>query len=338
MEKTQITIKDIAKQLNLSPSTISRALKDHPDISEKTKIAVRELASKLNYRPNTLARSLRQKRSNIIGVLIPQVTHHFFSSVLSGIEDVAYKKKFNVIISQSNENYQREVNNTYTLLQSQVDGILVSKTKETVDYTHFEDVVKNNIPIVFFDRICANVNSDKVIVDDKNAAFEATEHLINIGCKKIAHFKGPKNLEISTKRLNGYLEALKKHSIPIYDSLIIESDTIEDGREAMQKLLADENIPDGIFAVNDMTAIGAMQKIKANNMRVPEDIAIVGFTNGIISQISDPKLSTIEQNAYQIGYRATELLIERIESKKNIENRTEIIPTKLIIRESSIRK
>ncbi len=156
--------------------------------------------------------------------------------------------------------------------------------------------------------------------------------------KKIAHFKGPKNLEITEKRLNGYLEALKKHNIPIYDSLIIESDTIESGKISMQKLIAEDNIPDGIFAVNDMTAIGAMSEIKINNLKVPQDIAIVGFTNGIISQISDPKLSTIEQNAYQIGRRATELLIERIDSKKYIESRTEIIPTKLIIRESSQKK
>ncbi len=188
MKQHQITIKDLAKQLNVSPSTISRALKDHPDISEKTKIAVRELAKKLNYRPNTLARSLRQKRSNIIGVIIPQVTHHFFSSVISGIEDMAYKKNFNVIISQSNESYEREVNNTYTLLQSQVDGILVSKTKETTNYAHFEGVLKYNVPIVFFDRTCPSIDADKVVVDDKNAAFEATEHLIYMGCKKNCTF------------------------------------------------------------------------------------------------------------------------------------------------------
>lgn len=334
----QVTIKDIAKILNVSPSTVSRALKDHPDISERTRVAVQELAEKMNYRPNKLARSLRQKRSNIIGVIIPQITHHFFSSVISGIEDMAYQKDFNVIISQSNESFEREMNNTYTLLQSQVDGMLISRTKETMDYKHFENVIDGDIPVVFFDRICPEIDTDNVVIDDRGAAFEATEHLITIGCKRIAHFRGPKNLEISEKRLAGYFEALKKHEIPIYDSLIIESDNLETAEIEMQKLIDEDNLPDGIFAVNDFTAIGAMKTLKKNGKKIPEDVAIVGFTNNVISEIVEPQLSTIEQNGYQIGYRATEILIEKITSTKKIPSRTEVIPTKLIVRKSSIRK
>ena len=332
---SRATIKDIAKILGISPSTVSRALKDHPDISEKTKQAVREVARQLNYRPNLLAQKLRTKRSNLIGVIIPQIVHFFFSSIISGIEDYAYEKGYTVIVAQSNENYQREVKNVQVLLDSGIDGILISRTKQTTDFTHFKEILKNDIPIVFFDRSCPSIDVDKVVVNDEIAAYRATKYLLETGCRKIIHFSGPENLVISTKRLTGYKEALREYNIPIDRKKIIKCDTFEAGQKITQQLLDKAIEFDAIFAVNDDSAAGALITLQKNGVKIPEQVSVFGYSNSIISQVTTPKLSTVEQRGYEMGYVAARMLIERIEGKARPKPRLEVVSTKLIIREST---
>lgn len=327
-----ITIKDIAAELGISASTVSRALKDHPDISEETKKKVLEIASRDKYRPNPVALSLRSKKSNIIGVVIPQIVHHFFSSVISGIEKVANDNGYNVLISQSNESLQREIHNIQTLMHSRVDGILASKTKETVDFGHFEDIKNNEVPLVFFDRSIDSIDADGVVIDDESAAYNATEYLIKTGCTRIVHFKGPESLTISKKRLGGYIKALEANNIIIDEQLIIESDSFDLGFESINNLINEGVIFDGVFAVNDLTALGAVSALKKHNVSIPEQVSVIGFTNGIISKMSDPPLTTIEQNGFLMGCKAADLLLDRIKNGNKPPFKTEIIPTELIIR------
>lgn len=332
-----VTIKDIAKQLRISPSTVSRALKNHPDISQETRDAVNKLAQKLNYQPNAVALSLKQRRSNTIGVIIPEIVHFFFSSVISGIEDVAYDAGFNVIICQSNEKYDREVVNARTLLASRVDGILVSISKETTNYDHFYKLRENNVPLVFYDRVVPGFEADQVIVDDFDAAYRATRHLTDGGFRKIAHFAGPQNLLIGQQRKNGYLKALTDAGIQPREELIIEADNFEKARIATLHLLEEKTDFDGIFAVNDLTAVGAMQTIQKRGIKVPDQVAIVGFSDGRLSGITDPALTSVDQHGYEMGTVATELLLKRIMAdQKNYPFETKILNANLIVRGSSV--
>lgn len=329
------TIKDIAKQLEISPSTVSRALKNHPDISDKTKKAVIELAEKLKYRPNQMALNLRKSKNNTIGVIIPQIVHYFFSSIISGIEDYASQKGYNVILTQSNEKYERELSHTNIMIQSGVAGILISITKETTNFDHFKRLLNYDIPVVFFDRICPTLKTDKVIVNDEYASFLAVEHLVKTGCKKIIHFKGPQNLSISKRRETGYLETLREYKIKRNNDLIIQCDNYEDAQIETQKLI-DNNVDfDGIFAVNDDTAAGAIETLIKNNIKIPEEVSVMGYSNDLISKITNPKLSTVEQSGYEMGFTSAQLLIERIESEKEIRQRTEVVSVKLVLREST---
>lgn len=331
-----VTIKDIARELNISPSTVSRALKNHPDISSETKKAVNELAQRLNYQPNAVALSLKQRRSNTIGVIIPEIVHYFFSSVISGIEDVAYDAGFNVIICQSNEKYEREVTNARTLLSSRVDGVLISITKEDVDFQHLSNLKDNNIPLVFFDRIVPELFADQVIIDDKKAAYDATKHLISSGRKRIVHFAGPSNLLIGRQRKEGYLLALQKAGLAVNEELILEADTFEKARTSIMKLLHEDTDFDGLFAVNDLTAIGAMKTLQKRGIKIPEDVAIVGFSDGRISGLTDPPLTSVDQHGYEMGTIATQMLIKRITSlEEDYPFETKILNTNLIIRGSS---
>jgi DNA-binding LacI/PurR family transcriptional regulator len=337
MKNVQITIKDIARQLNISPSTVSRALKNHPDISAETKKAVNELAGRLKYQPNAVALSLKQNRSYTIGVVIPEIVHYFFSSVISGIEDVAYDAGFTVIICQSNELFDREYSNTKALLAHRVDGILVSISKETSTFQHLYDIKDRNIPIVFFDRIVPGFFADQVIIDDMEASYHATKHLISGGRKRIAHFAGPQNLLIGQQRKQGYIKALREGGLPIEDELMQEADTFEKARIYAISLLESGNPPDGIFAVNDLTAIGAMQTFQKAGVKIPEQIAVVGFSDGRFSGITDPSLTSVDQHGYEMGTMATELLLKRILSEtQDYPFETKILRADLIIRESSI--
>ncbi len=336
MKNSPITIKDIARELRISASTVSRALKDHPDISSETRNAVKELALKYNYQPNAVALSLKQRRTNTIGVIIPEIIHYFFSSVISGIEDVAYNAGFNVIICQSNEKYDREVVNVRTLLANRVDGILASITKETLDYDHFYKIQENDVPLVFYDRVVPNFKADQVIVDDLEAAYNATMHLIKGGRKKIAHFAGPQNLLIGQLRKEGYLKAMREAGLQVLDKWIIEADNFEKARIVTLNLLEEKIAIDGIFAVNDLTAIGAMQTLLKKGIKIPKQVAVVGFSDGRLSGITDPALTSVDQHGYEMGTIAAEMLLNRIKNNKT-ESPFEIkvLNTNLIVRGSS---
>ena len=339
MRSNQITIKDIARILNISPSTVSRALKDHPDINSDTKKAVNELAGKLKYQPNAVALSLKNSRSNSIGIIIPEIVHYFFSSVISGIEDIASQRGYTVIICQSNESFEREVSNAKALLSHRVDGILISISKETRTFNHFENLQDGGIPLVFFDRIAPGINADQVVIDDIDSSYNATRHLIETGCKRIAHFAGPQELIIGRDRLQGYIDALTEAGLPIDNRLIIQADTFEKARNAVGQMLDSGIVADGIFAVNDMTAIGAMQTFQKRGFKVPDDISIVGFSDGYLSGITDPHLSSVDQHGYEMGTMAAEILFQRILSDvSEYVPEIKILKADLIVRGSSERE
>lgn len=336
MGARQVTIKDIARELGISPSTVSRALKDHPDISQPTKDKIQVLVDKYHYKPNAVALNLRQGKSNVIGVIIPEIVHHFFSSVISGIEEVVQEHGYSVMLCQSSEMYEREVLNSKVMLSSRVEGVLVSLSKETEKYGHFNDLLHSQIPLVFFDRICPGLETDRVVVDDFNGAMTATEYLINTGCKRIAHLSASQKLEIGYKRKRGYISALEKNGIEMDDDIIVHCDKFEKALEIVPQLMALENPPDAIFAVNDLTAAAAIKAIKKLGLRVPHDVSIIGFTDGLVSTVTDPALTTVSQNGLDIGRRSAEILFDRIEQKTmKFKYKTVVIPTELVVRDST---
>lgn len=337
MDKGNVTIKDIARELKISPSTVSRALNDHPDISPETKKLVNSLAEKWQYVPNPIALSLKGGSTRIIGVVIPEIIHHFFSTVISGIEDYANLKSYNVMICQSNETYEGEVKSIETLVSSHVDGILVSITKLTRNMEHFHALRKRGIPTVFFDRICEELESDRVIVDDEEGSYKAVKHLILEGRKRIIHLSGPPNLQIAKGRIDGYIRALNEFRIPVNEENIVKCDAKDEADWIIPSLLKRNPRPDAFFSVNDLTAAQTMKIVKKHGFRVPDDIAIVGFTNGSICDLTDPELTTVDQHGYEMGQEAARLLIDRIKDK-SLPYQTRIIRTELIIRESSRRK
>lgn len=337
MKKGQVTIKDIARELEISPSTVSKALNDHPDISQATKKAVRELVIKWNYKPDPIALSLLSGKSKIIGVIVPEIVHYFFSTVISGIEDFAYGSGYHVMFCQSNETYLREVKAVQTLLSSRVDGILISIAKLTRDFEHFRNIIDNRVPLVFFDRICDEIETDRVMVDDEAGAYEAVKHLIKTGCRNIIHLSGPPDVNIGRNRKNGYIKALREFNLPVAEENIINCDTSGDAVKVVPRLLNRKEKPDGIFAVNDLTAAEAMKIVKQAGYRVPEDISIIGFTSGMISDLTDPSLTSVEQHGYIIGEEAVKLLIGRIERKIELPFQTKIIRTELVIKDSTRR-
>jgi LacI family transcriptional regulator len=297
---------------------------------------VNELANKLKYQPNAVALSLKNSRSNTIGIIIPEIVHYFFSSVISGIEDIASQRGYTVIICQSNESFDREVANAKALLSHRVDGILISVSKQTNTFNHFQNLQEGGIPLVFFDRIAPEINADQVIIDDIEASYDATRHLIENGCKRIAHFAGPQSLLIGRNRLQGYINALTEAGLPVDNRLIIQADTFEKARNTVGLMLDSGIVPDGIFAVNDMTAIGAMQTIQKRGLRIPEDVSIVGFSDGYLSGVTDPHLSSVDQHGYEMGTMAAEMLFKRILSDEG-EYIPEIktLKANLIVRGSS---
>lgn len=337
MKGSRITIKDIAKILGISPSTVSRALKDHPDISPATKQKVQALAKKHNYRPNPIALNLKHNRSNTIGVIIPEIVHYFFSSVISGIGDYAYSHNYNVYITQSSESYEREVNDTQSLVENRVDGILISVAKETQRFAHLEHVIQQGIPIVFFDRYVEHIAADKVVVDDYQGAYDVVQHLIDKGAKHIAYLGMHKETSIGKSRLTGYTNALKDNQLPIQNELIVECDSYDAAREITPRLLDQHPEIDGLFAVNDGTAIGAMDVVKSRGLQVPEQIRIAGFTNGQISRMCEPKLTTVDQNGYLMGQQAAKMLIDRLQGLigDDYSPKTKVLDTNVVIRGST---
>ncbi len=336
--KSNPTIKDIAAKLNLHHTTVSRALRDHPDVKEETKRKVKELAKKMNYQPNNLARSLKRQKSNSIGVIVPEIRHHFFSAVISGIEDVASKAGYVILVAQSNEQFEREIMNTNAFISNHVAGLLVSISQTTVSSDHFKRFMELGGKLVFFDRVCDDLPASQVIVDDYGGAFAAMEYLIGKGYKRIAHLGGTKNLSISKMRYQGYVDALKKHGLPFNDDYVFWGGLHEqNGAEGMNQFLALSEMPDAIFAVNDPVALGAYEVIKSHGLTIPQDIAVVGFSNNPISTFLSPPLTTVEQPAYEMGKKAAHLLLEQINQKKTSERtiHKEILPVRLIVRGSA---
>jgi LacI family transcriptional regulator len=335
MKSANVTIKDIAKILSISPSTVSRALKDHPDISQATKDQVNKLATELNYRPNPIALSLRNRRSNVIGVVIPEIVHYFFSSVISGIEKVANEHGYSVMVSQSGEKFIKEVEVCDTFRHSIIDGLLISVSKETEDYTHLQKLDEEGIPVVFFDRMIEEFNTDRVLINDYEGAFQATQYLIVEGRRRIVHFAGPQNRLIGLKRLNGYLEAHKKNGVVIDESLVIQCDNFENALIETQKLI-DRGVKfDAIFTVNDFTAAGVIKTLTRNGISVPNDVSVIGFGNDYMAEMIEPTLTTISQPGFTMGEKAMEMLINRINCEKTLEPKTEVLPTTLIVRNTT---
>lgn len=342
MKLGQATIKDIARELNVSSSTVSRALKDYPGISDETKRKVKDLAEKLNYRPNAVALSLRKSKSFTIGVIIPEVVHFFFSTVISGIEEVAFAHGYNVILCQTNEKLGREQSSIETMLSNQIDGFLVSFSRETTDFSHFKKLLDLGFPIVFFDRLPELENTVNVTVNDYQGAYDAVSHLIDQGYKRIVHLSGPQNLAISKKRKEGYLDALKNGGIESRPDWIIECPfgTEKESFDITTELFKNlDNKPDAIFAHHDIVAAGAMMALKNLGLRIPEDVGIVGYSNWQFSSMIDPPLSTVSQPGFKIGEQSSKLLLEMINTKKgqSWEPKDIVLDTELLIRKSSVR-
>lgn len=335
MKKGPLTIKDIAKDLNVSASTVSRALKDNPDISPETRKIVQDYAKKHKYKPNTLALSLRTQHTNIIGVIVPELANHFFSGVLSGMETIAEERDYHIIVCQSLEDYKKEVRNVQTLIKSRVCGVLISQSKTTTQYEHFQDLIDNEIPVVFFDRISTGIDSDKVVVDDYSGTFTAVEYMIKTGCKRIAFFSAPPHLEISKNRKNGYLDALRRYNLPVEDDLIRIADTKLLGYEKAMEILQEPNRPDAFMAMNDYTASGILVATKQLGFQVPDEISIFGFSNSNISQDTDPMLSTMDQHPRKVGEEAMLLLLEKVENPENTSRKNKLIKTSLIARQTT---
>jgi LacI family transcriptional regulator len=338
----QVTIRDLARELNVSCSTISRALKDHPGISKETKKAVIELANKWNYKPNAVALSLRKSKTNIIGVIIPELVHFFFSNVISGIEEVAYSKGYNIMICQSAESFDREINDADALISSRVDGLLVAISRETNDLGHFQEVIDNEMPIVFFDRLPHDQPVSSIVVDDKFGAYKATEHLIQQGCKHILHLCGPRHLLLGQKRIEGFKAALAHYGIPQEDCLIVDcpNGNRDHARQITREVLKEYPNIDGIFGHNDKVALGAMMAVKESGRKIPDDIAIIGFSDWEFSSFVEPQLSSISQPGLEMGREAAAMLIAQIENpnQRSLPPQTMILRTELLARGSSLRK
>ena len=334
--KRQVTLKDIAQKLGVSTSTVSRALQDHPDISVKTREAVKELAKILGYKPNMVALNLKHSRTNTVGVLVPEVEHYFFSTILNGVEEVAYKNNFSVMVFQSNESYLREVLIAQTFLANRVDGLLASFSKNTHDFSHFQQIIDNEIPLVFFDREREELHADSVIVDDYSGAYNAVTHLISKGCRKIAFFSAPQHLVLGKNRLEGYKAALEHHGISYNTDLVYACDTFDQAEKISRSILKKHDRPDAIFAVNDLTAIGAMKVAKQLGLKIPDDIKFVGFENSRSAWICEPELTTIDQFGFELGKKATELLLSRIRLNSfDYKTEKQIVKTHLVKRETT---
>ena len=332
-----ITIKHIAKTLGISISTVSRALHDAYDVSPETRKKVMALAKELDYTPNPYAVSLVKQNTKMIGVLLPEIAVYYFSMVVKGIQDVAYSVGYNVMFFISGESLEREKIILNNLNVNSLDGLLVSVSKETNTSEHFKKLIDKGLPIVFFDRVLDDIHTSKVVQDDYQGAFDATQHFIDQGFVRIAHLAGSKSLNISKQRLQGYLDALEQNGLPIQKKYILYSGyTEEDGLRDMSKLLTVKPLPDALFCVNDRKAIGAMLALKRYGYKIPQHIAIAGFMNAPITEVVTPSLTTIEQPAYAIGKKSCELLLEHIKNP-NFIPQTVVMPSKLIIRESSIK-
>lgn len=339
MRQHLATIIDIARQLGISKSTVSRALTGHPNVNTKTRQRVLELAEQLDYQRNQLAISLLTNQTRTIGIIVPEFISFFFPKVIIGAQEVLAEAGYNVVICHSNESYETEIANAKALLASRVDGLIVSHTKETRNFDHFRVFQRKGVPVVFFNRVCEDMNVSKVTVDDYDGAFRAVEHLIQTGRRRIAHLSGPDSLPNSRSRLDGYRDALRKYGVAEDPELIISYDlTLEKANIYVNHLLNLPQPPDALFTINDPTAIEALKVIKGRGLRIPDDIAIVGFSNDPISALVEPGITTVAQPVSEIGQQAANLLVEQMTDKDgNKPPRTVVLATQLIVRGSTVK-
>ncbi|WP_258103301.1 LacI family DNA-binding transcriptional regulator [Marinoscillum sp. MHG1-6] len=339
MKNKQTTINDLARELGVTPSTISRALNDHSRISDATKKKVRELAKKMNYRPNIIASSLRRGRGSTIGVIVPQINRYFFANVIHSIEEVLNKKGYNLLICQSNETLEREKLNVKTLLDSRVDGIIMSLSSQTNDYHHLQQILDANTPLVQFDRVAMDVETSYVVNDNYDMAYEAVKHLIDQGYTKIAHLAGPTTLSIFSERMKAYRDALKNHGLD-FNPLYMQEAIIEaTGTKAAKELLTMDDRPDAFFCSGDYSALGVMNVALDMGLNVPKDLGIVGFANEPFTTMVRPQISSVDQHSSDLGTQAAKLMVDHVESEEEIiKTETHRFRGELIIRESSLRK
>ncbi len=335
-DQQQLTMKDIARALGVSVATVSRALSDSPSISRERRQAIQKFAREHNYFPNLIAEQLRHSRRNpsrAIGVIVPELVHYYFSSILDGIEAEASSRGYQIMVAKSNENYEREVQICEAMLKNKVCGIIVSQAKDTERYDHFLRLEASGVPLVFYDRICPALNASRVVVDDYLGTMNAVSYLIETGCRRIAFYGAPMSMEIAVNRYNGYRDALLNHGLTVDDALVRICDNRADAERITPAMLRMENRPDAFFAVNDETAIGILTVVKRLGYIVPDEVSICGFTNGFRATVCDPMLTTVEQRGTQVGKEAADILIGLVEGtlpRDHAEKR--IVKTRLVVR------
>lgn len=341
MKKKRTTIYDIAEKLNITASSVSRALNNSNYVNENTKQLILKTAAELNYKRNTLASNLRKGQSKTIGIVVPRINQNFFSNVIAGIEDATYEKGYNLIICQSNESQEKEIKCVNTLINQQVDCIVISISADSSDYKHLKNVLDHGIQLIQFDRVIDELETLKVINDNEHASFEAVSHLIEQGYKRIALLKGPQNLDIFKQRKVGYLAALNKYGLPVVDDLIIENAwTKELGAEATRKLLSLPEPPDAIFAsTSDFSALGVLEVATAMGFKVPDQLGILGYANEAFTELTSPSITTIDQFSVYMGRTVADLYFKEMENKDTlVVPKTISIKPKLIVRSSTSRK
>lgn len=335
-QNSPITMKDIARDLGVSVATVSRALKDSPRISEEKRKQIQEYAREHNFFPNVIAETLRKSRvqpNKVIGVIVPQFVHYYFSCILTGIEEEASRRGYRIMVAQSDERYEREVKICQSFYANKCCGIIVSMAKNTTKYDHFQKLIDMGIPLVFYDRICTGVNASRVVVDDYMGAFTAVTHLIDTGCRKIGYYGMPGSMEIGKNRYNGYRDALLKNGLQPNPEWMKECDNRADAEVITPGILSQPNHPDAFFAVNDDTAIGILYSAKRMGFNVPDDISICGFTNGQRAIACDPMLTTVEQRGVMVGEEAANILIGQVEGSLPLDKvEKRVVRTRLVIR------
>ncbi|MEO2126691.1 MAG: LacI family DNA-binding transcriptional regulator [Christiangramia sp.] len=337
--KPKLTLKQIAKELDVSISTVSKALKDSSEIGEDTKEKIKAFAKLYNYKPNNIALSLKNRKTKTIGIIIPEIVHHFFTTVISGVEKVANELGYNVLVCLSDNSFDKEVLNMEMLANGSTDGFIMSLAKETMqkgDYHHLQETINQGMPLVLFDRVVDNIACDKVIIDDVNGAKKAVNHLIDIGCKKIALITTVDYVSVGKLRTHGYQQALYEAGLPIDESMILKIEEMEDSEREIDNFLKEKNV-DGVFAVNEHFAISAIKTLQENNRRIPEDVSVIGFTDGELSKRFIPSLTTVSQHGESMGEEAARILIDKLERSVSEEDtyKTIIVETGLVRRNST---
>src|SRR5690606_4423495 len=334
----ETTIIDIAKAMGIAVSTVSRALRDHPDTSLQTRQAVKKIAEELNYRPNSLAQRLSKRETQTIGVIIPDIETYFYSSILTGIQQVASKAGYKVMVCQSNESHIDEVANTHAFMTNWVDGLIICHSKETKTFDHIKMYLKKDIPIVHFNRVCEEVDTSKVLLEDSNGSFQVTEHLIQQGCRRIAAIGGPEHLYVSKMRLDGYLRALRKYNIEPDPKLIFHSDlTIPSVLGVVDRILESDIPVDAIFSIYDAGAIRVLAHLKQRGIKIPEDMCVASFGNEPMGEFIEPSLTSFDPHTFKMGQTAAQLFLDQIIEGENFVAKTKVVKGNLVVRQSTLR-